>query len=129
MFQVELRGLERRAGFGGGGVTGLGFLTGDGGGSEQPFGARGLAAGDMGAGGREVVLRLVPAGIDGEEHVTLAHELAGLEVHGFKVARDARAELDGLGGVDVTGELLVFGDELLLDGLHRDRGCGRRDGG
>jgi hypothetical protein len=129
MLEIELRGLQRGPGLGGGGAAGLDFLARDGGGGEQLLGPRGFARGYLGARGGEIELSPIPARIDREEQVTLVHQLPGLKADGLEVTRDTGAELDGLDGVDVTGELLVFRDELLFDrgdGYFRRRWRGGR---
>ncbi len=58
--------------------------------------------------------------IDGEQQVALLDRLAVLEAHLVEVARDARPDLDGLGGIEAAGVLVPLDDLALRRLGHAD---------
>ena len=93
--------------------------------SEKVFGTFCFARRDVGPGGREIELSLIPARIDGEKHVAFLYELPGLETDIFQVSGNAGAQLHRFSGVDASGNFLELGDELNLDRRDGDFRCGR----
>jgi hypothetical protein len=77
-----------------------------------------LGVSEVGAGLRQVRLALLKRGlkgpaVDGEQEVTLLHQLPIPEMNGIEVARHTRAHLDGVDRDEPADVLVAVGDQLL----------------
>src|SRR5690606_14867703 len=110
--EVELAGSDRRFGDVERRFALIIFLAGDGLLLDQDFSAFECTAGELGVGLGGSQRRLRGARVEREKQLATGDALAFSEVRRLDKAAGARTDLDALGGLEATGELVPVGHVL-----------------